>query len=45
VEWLIEVAEGIGAVVALIFAAILWFAQSSIESLIAVKRAGKHRRS
>jgi hypothetical protein len=44
-KWLIEVAEGIGAMVALIVAAILWFAQSSIESLIEVKRAGKGKRS
>jgi hypothetical protein len=44
-KWLIEVAEGIGAMVALIVAAILWFAQSSTESLIEVKRAGKGKRS
>jgi hypothetical protein len=45
VKWLIQVAEGLGAIVALIVAAILWFAQSSIESLIEVKRANKGRRS
>jgi hypothetical protein len=45
VQWLIQVAEGVGAVLALILAAILWFAQSSIESLIEVKRAGKGNRS
>jgi hypothetical protein len=45
VKWLIEVAEVVGAIVALVLAAILWFAQSSIESLIEVKRTGKGRRS
>lgn len=45
VEWLIEIAEGVGAVIALILAAILWFAQSSIESLMEVKRAAKDKRS
>jgi hypothetical protein len=44
-KWLIEVAEGIGAVIALVVAAILWFAQSSIGSLMEVKRAGKGRHS
>jgi hypothetical protein len=44
-KWLIEVAEGVGAIVALLLAAILWFAQSSIESLMEVKRAGKGRQS
>jgi len=44
VKWLIQVAEGVGAIVALLVAAILWFAQSSIESLIEVKRAGKGKR-
>jgi hypothetical protein len=45
VKWLIEVAEGVGAVFALIVAAILWFAQSSVESLMEVKRAGKGKHS
>jgi hypothetical protein len=45
VKWLIQVAEGVGAIVALLVAAILWFAQSSIESLIEVKRAGKGKQS
>ncbi len=44
-KWILEVAEGIGVVVALLVAAILWFAQSSIESLIEVQRASKGKRS
>jgi hypothetical protein len=43
VKWLIQIAEGTGAIVALFVAAILWFAQSSIESLIEAQRAARNR--
>jgi len=45
VKWLIQVAEGVGAIIALLVAAILWFAQSSIESLIEVTRVRKDKHS
>jgi hypothetical protein len=44
-KWILEVAEGIGVVLALVLAAVLWFAQSSIESLIEVQRMSKGKRS
>lgn len=44
-KWILQVIEGIGVVVALLVAAILWFVPSSIESLIEVQRARKGKRS